>query len=130
MNREIEHLGLAGEKLVLEYEHKRLWQAGKQDLANRIEHVSDTTGDYLGFDIKSFETDGQERLIEVKTTRFGELTPFFASKNEVVVSDVRENEYQLYRLFKFTQQPKLFILPGSLRKTCSLDPMQYSVLPR
>lgn len=123
-------LGLAGEKLVLKYEHKRLWQAGKKDLANRIEHVSGTTGDYLGFDIKSFETDGQERLIEVKTTRFGEQTPFFASKNEVVVSDARENVYQLYRLFKFTQQPKLFILPGSLRKTCSLDPMQYSVLPR
>lgn len=76
-------LGLAGEKLVLEFEHKRLWQAGKQDLANRIEHVADTAGDHLGYDIKSFEIDGRDRLIEVKTTRFGALTPFFASKNEV-----------------------------------------------
>jgi hypothetical protein len=123
-------LGLAGEKLVLEFEHKRLWQAGKKDLANRIEHVANTTGDHLGFDIKSFETDGRDRLIEVKTTRFGSLTPFFASKNEVQVSEAREAEYQLYRLFNFTKQPKLFALPGSLRNTCSLDPIQFSALPR
>ena len=123
-------LGLAGEKLVLEFEHKRLWQAGKKDLANRVEHVADTTGDHLGFDIKSFETNGRDRLIEVKTTRFGALTPFFASKNEVDISEAREAEYQLYRLFNFTQQPKLFVLPGSLRNTCSLDPIQFAALPR
>ena len=123
-------LGLAGEKLVLEYEHKRLWQAGRKDLANRIEHVADSKGDHLGFDILSFETDEREKLIEVKTTRFGSLTPFFASKNEVLVSETRENEYQLYRLFNFAREPKLFVLPGSLRNTCSLDPIQYSALPR
>lgn len=122
-------LGLAGEKLVLEFEHKRLWQAGKRHLANRIEHVSDTVGDHLGFDIKSFETDGRDRLIEVKTTRFGALTPFFASRNEVNVSTDRETEYQLYRLYKFTKQPRLFVLPGSLRKSCSLDPIQFSAKP-
>lgn len=123
-------LGLAGEKLVLEFEHKRLWQAGRKDLANRIEHVANSKGDHLGFDILSFETDEREKLIEVKTTRFGSMTPFFASKNEVEVSETRENEYQLYRLFNFARQPKLFVLPGSLRETCSLDPTQYSALPR
>jgi len=123
-------LGLAGEKLVLEFERKRLWQAGRRDLANRIEHIAGSKGDHLGFDILSFETDEHERLIEVKTTRFGSLTPFFASKNEVEISEAREDEYRLYRLFNFAQQPKLFVLPGSLRNTCSLDPMQFSALPR
>jgi hypothetical protein len=122
-------LGLAGEKLVLEYEHKRLWQAGRKDLANRIEHVADSKGDHLGFDILSFETNEREKLIEVKTTRFGSLTPFFASKNEVLISEIRENEYQLYRLFNFAREPKLFVLPGSLRNTCSLEPIQFSALP-
>ena len=122
-------LGIAGEKLVLEYEHERLWRAGKKDLANRIEHVADTKGDGLGFDVSSFETDGRDRLIEVKTTRFGALTPFFASKNEVNVSSTREAEYHLYRLFNFVAQPKLFVLPGSLRNTCTLDPIQFSALP-
>jgi hypothetical protein len=81
-------------------------------------------------DINSFETDGRDRLIEVKTTRFGSLTPFFAPKNEVQVSETRQAEYQLYRLFNFAKQRKLFALPGSLRNTCSLDPIQFSALPR
>jgi len=122
-------LGRAGEMLVLEFEHQRLWRGGKKDLANRIEHVADTKGDAVGFDILSFETDGRERLIEVKTTRFGALTPFFVSRNEVSVSNSREGAYQLYRLFKFVQQPKLFVLSGSLDKTCSLDPIQFCARP-
>jgi len=123
-------LGLAGEKLVLQFEHRRLWEAGKKDLADRIEHVANTKGDHLGFDILSFETTGRERLIEVKTTRFGELTPFFASKNEVEISQERNQEYQLYRLFHFSKQPKLYVLPGALHETCALVPTQYSGLPR
>ena len=99
-------------------------------LANRIEHVANSQGDHLDFDILSFETDEREKLIEVKTTRFGSLTPFFASKNEVEVSETRESEFQLYRLFNFARQPKLFVLAGSLRNTCSLDPIQFSALPR
>lgn len=122
-------LGLAGEKLVLEFEHERLWRAGKRELANRIDHVSIAQGDGLGHDILSFENDGHERLIEVKTTRFGESTPFFASKGEVEFSELREAEFHLYRLYDFTTKPKLFLLPGSLRTTCSLDPMQFSALP-
>jgi hypothetical protein len=41
----------------------------------------------------------------------------------------RENDYQLYRLFNFSAQPKLFVLPGSLRETCALEPLQFSALP-
>jgi hypothetical protein len=73
-------LGIAGEKLVLEFEHQRLWKAGKKDLADRVEHVAQTKGDYLGFDVLSFETDGRERPIEVKMTRFGALTLFLFPK--------------------------------------------------
>jgi hypothetical protein len=122
-------LGRAGEELVLRFEHERLWRAGKKNLADRIEHVVETKGDGLGYDIQSFEIDGSERLIEVKTTRFGSLTPFFASRNEVNVSDDRQAEYQLYRLFKFSQQPRLFVLSGSLHQTCVLEPIQFSAIP-
>src|SRR5690606_17522896 len=94
-------LGLAGEKLILEYEHQRLWKFGERKLADRIEHVAQTKGDGLGYDILSYETDGRERLIEVKTTRYGELTPFFATRNEVEVSEAASGQYNLYRLFNF-----------------------------
>jgi hypothetical protein len=56
-------------------ELERLQRAGKRNLADRIEHVARTQGDHLGYDIQSFEEDGRDRLIEVKTTRFGALTP-------------------------------------------------------
>jgi hypothetical protein len=118
-------LGLAGEELVLEFEHQRLWKAGFKSLAERIDHVSKSKGDGSGFDILSFETNGRERLIEVKTTRFGALTPFFASKNEVEISDERSAEYHVYRLFDFSKNPKLFQLNGSMRSNCTLEAVQF-----
>jgi hypothetical protein len=123
-------LGLAGEHLVLKFEHERLWHAGARHLADRIEHVSHSKGDYLGYDILSFEPNGKERLIEVKTTRFGIQNPFFASRNEVKISESHPDQYQLYRLFSFSKKPKLYTLAGSLRKTCELDPIQFSAIPR
>jgi hypothetical protein len=122
-------LGRAGEDLVLRFEHERLWRVGKGSLADHIEHVARTRGDYLGYDIRSFEEDGRDRLIEVKTTRFGAMTPFFASRNEVDVSEERQSDYHLYRLFSFRERPRLFTLGGSLRNSCQLEPFSYSAVP-
>lgn len=122
-------LGLAGEEFILRYERERLWQAGKRALADRVEHVAKTTGDYLGFDILSFELSGRERFVEVKTTRYGAMTRFFATVNEVEVSDSRKREYHLHRLFNFDKQPQFFVLSGSLRDTCQLKPVSFSAVP-
>ncbi|MEO6211553.1 MAG: DUF3883 domain-containing protein [Gemmatimonadaceae bacterium] len=118
-------LGRAGEVFALEVEHRRLWEAGRRELAQRIEHVSQTQGVGLGYDISSFEIDGRERLIEVKTTAFGSMTPFYASATEVAVSDRRAHHFSLYRVFKFRESPRLFILTGSLRISTILDPIQF-----
>jgi hypothetical protein len=123
-------LGLAGEEFVLRFEQERLWRAGKSKLADKIEHVGQTQGDGLGYDILSFEESGQERFIEVKTTRFGSLTPFFASRNEVNVSETNDSAYRLYRLFHFIKDPRLFVLNGSLRDSCVLEPNQFSAIPK
>jgi hypothetical protein len=122
-------LGQAGEELVLKFEHERLWRAGVRTLADRIEHVAAKGQDYLGYDILSFETDGRERFIEVKTTRYGALTPFFASRNEVETSERHAEHYHLYRLHKFARAPKLFMLPGSLRHTCRLEAASFVARP-
>lgn len=123
-------LGLAGEEFVMEVEHRRLWEAGLKRLADRIEHVSRTKGDGLGYDIVSYDENGQERLIEVKTTQFGILTPFFATRNEVAVSADEAERYQLYRVFSFRKKPRLFALKGPLGRTCQLEPSVYEALPR
>ena len=118
-------LGLAGEKLVLNYEHERLWRAGKKDLAERIDHVSTTRGDHLGYDIHSFETNGAPRLIEVKTTRSGALQPFYVSRNEVRVSREQEDEYHLYRVHRFEKDARFFVLNGALPDVCTLEGVSF-----
>lgn len=122
-------LGRAGEQFVAKFEHERLWRAGAKRLAERVEVLATNRGDNFGYDILSFEVGGRERLIEVKTTQFGPMTPFFASKNEVATSELERERYQLYRLFRFRRDPKLFILPGALRSTCVLEAVQFSAVP-
>ena len=118
-------LGLAGELAVLVFEDHRLREAGKKRLADRIDHVARTQGDGLGYDVLSFDENGAERLIEVKTTRGGVSMPFFATRNEVEVSEEERARYHLYRVFAFGRAPQLFTLQGSLKKTCLLEPIQY-----
>ncbi|NUQ19317.1 MAG: DUF3883 domain-containing protein [Sphingomonas sp.] len=119
-------LGRAGELFVMDVEHRRLWESGARHLAGRIDHVAETKGDGYGYDIVSFEADGRERFIEVKTTAFGSMTPFFASAKEVAVSEELPT-FHLYRVFKFRENPKIFTLAGSLRQSCVLDPIEYRV---
>ncbi|MFB4203417.1 hypothetical protein KBTX_02135 [wastewater metagenome] len=114
-------LGEAGERFVINYECARLIQAGREPLAARIEHVARTRGDGAGYDVLSFESSGAPRLIEVKTTKYGQDTPFFLSRNEVDVSAEAQGQYHLYRLFDFAAAPRLFILEGQLSGTCHLS---------
>lgn len=118
-------LGNAGELFVLEYEEQRLRQAGQKKLANKIEHVAQTQGDGLGYDVLSFDVSGKERLIEVKTTSFGKRTPFYVSKNEVSRSVVDTEIYHLYRVFDFRKSPRVFGLKGRLDRAVKLEPTQY-----
>jgi len=64
---ERERVGLAGERYVLDEEKAKLLRAGRSDLAARVELVS-ATGNDSGFDVRSFEANGNELHIEVKTT--------------------------------------------------------------
>lgn len=118
-------LGLAGEEFVLQFEHWRLAQLGQPKLADRVEHVAPSRGDGLGYDVLSYEVDGKERFIEVKTTTFGRDTPFFVSRGELSLSHQAKDQFHLYRLFEFRKSPRLFDLAGPLDQHCSLDPVTY-----
>ncbi len=119
-------LGAAGEEFVLRFEQARLAKADRANLADRVELVSHTQGDWLGFDIKSYEVDGSDRFIEVKTTRYGKLTPFYVSRNEVHTSMEQEQRYHLFRVFHFDRATKVFNLAGRLDRSCRLDPVSSS----
>jgi hypothetical protein len=118
-------LGRAGECFALDFERWRLLQMGVGQLAERVEHVSETQGDGLGFDIQSFETDGRDRFIEVKTTAFGERTPFFVSANEVLFARSQTERFHLYRVFDFRASPRMFDLVGPIEQSCALDPTTF-----
>ena len=53
------------------------------------------------------------------------MTPFFASSAEVRVSEEHSDSFRLFRVNKFRETPKLFVLEGSLHQSCLLDPTQY-----
>jgi hypothetical protein len=118
-------LGLAGEVFVIAFEQHRLWQLGKKLLSEKVEHVSKTKGDGLGYDVLSFDSDGRERFIEVKTTSFGRETPFYVSRNELSFSTSFASQYSLCRVFEFRRKPRMFELPGSIQGQVLLDPVSF-----
>ena len=118
-------LGKAGEEFVLGYEHFRLHTLGQKRLAEKIEHVSVSKGDGMGYDILSFEADGREKYIEVKTTAFGKETPFFVSRGEMQFARDNPDRFHLYRLFEFRKAPKLFDLPGAVETHCFVNPISF-----
>lgn len=62
-------LGLAGELVVARREQSYLHSIGRTKLADRVEHVAQTKGDGLGYDVLSFDQKGREKWIEVKTQK-------------------------------------------------------------
>jgi hypothetical protein len=119
-------LGRLGERFAIELERRRLLGCRRDDLAKKVEWVSDTSGDGLGYDVLSFdEADESERWIEVKTTAFGKYSPFYVTSNEVRCSEAMARQYYLYRLFRFTHRPRLYVLHGALSALCTLEPMAF-----
>lgn len=113
-------LGRAGEERVLHHERAVLTGAGRGDLARRARWTSDEEGDAAGYDIASFEPDGRTRLIEVKTTRGWDRTPFIITSNELAVAEERRREWCLFRLWDFSRAPRAFELRPPLDAHVSL----------
>jgi len=114
-------LGEAGESFIVDYERWRLLREGCGQLADRVEQVSKTKGDGLGYDVLSFEPDGRERFIEVKTTAFGDDTPFYVSANELAFAREQASQFRLCRVFDFRRAPRFFELAGAFEQHFVLD---------
>jgi hypothetical protein len=126
--RDAENRKLAklGEEFIFTLERHRLHEEGRDDLASRVQCVSQTIGDGLGFDILSFDvTDESERMLEVKATGWGKFFPFYVTANEVRCSEDIPDRYHLFRVFNMGREPKIYILHGSLRVLCQLEPVLF-----
>ena len=118
-------LGRAGEQWVIGFEQQRLTEAGHPELFQHLDWVADTQGDGMGYDILSFESDGQSRFIEVKTTNGGIASSFIISHNELEFSQEAGEQFHLYRVFQFRTGPRLFTLSGDLSQHVHLKPTDY-----
>lgn len=120
-------LGEQGEAFVLRVEQRRLENAGRSDLAARVQWTSKEEGDGLGYDIRSFDVDGNERLLEVKTTRQGKNHPFFITDAEVRASRELGPSYRLVRVYDFGTNPRIYELEGPVDEHGKLYPSEYRV---
>ncbi len=123
-NQRNQTLGDAGERFILSCEQEKLRSLGKDILADRVEKISDND-DTAGFDIKSYEANGRDRLIEVKTTSYSQHTRFYVTPNELAVSKKYEDRYHLYRVFNFNINPQFYVASGDIRANFDLRPNSY-----
>jgi len=94
----LDKLGKVGEELVLISEKKKLIKLGKNDLADKVRKMLDGEG----YDIRSFDKDGNEIHIEVKTTARNIDEPFYMSLNEKDYLEQYPKNYFLYRLYNYS----------------------------
>lgn len=120
--------GLKGERYVVEYEKSQL--QGNKKLQSKVEQVSVTQGDGLGYDILSFNPDGSEKHIEVKTTTDSENIPFYISQNERQYAKEDSSSYWLYRVYDINKEAKLEKYHGNLEQYFNFEPTDYLALKK
>ncbi|MDD5055836.1 MAG: DUF3883 domain-containing protein [Candidatus Peribacteraceae bacterium] len=112
--------GRIAEQMVLDAEKALLTKAGRKDLADRVEQVSQNMS--KGYDILSFDQMGREKHIEVKGTRSHTSCTFNLTANELrrsqelpdfylyIVTGVDSNRARIRYIPKPNFHSKLFTL--------------------
>jgi hypothetical protein len=114
---ENKRLGDLGELWVMKHEIDKLKEANKHNLIEKIKHTSKDEGDGTGFDIQSFDKEGNKIFIEVKTTKGKKNSTFFITRNELEKSKIEKASYYLYRLYNYNEQfdtADLLVIKGDL----------------
>jgi len=121
--------GDLGELWVMRHEIEKLKQANKHNLIDQIKHTSKDEGDGTGFDIQSFDLEGNKIFIEVKTTKGRKNSTFFVTRNELERSKIEKDNYYIYRLYNYnetTESSDLLIIKGDLTNLCE-HPTTYKI---
>lgn len=128
--KKLKRLGDRGEKIILDFERDRLANAGRMDLAKKVDRVS-LKSDSFGYDILSFDIDGTKRFIEVKATsmKVG-LTNFFLSSNELETAKELDN-YHIYMVYDVvSEKPNIWIIGNPFNPKndkIQMEPMNFKV---
>ena len=120
-------LGNLGEDLVVDYEKRYLSEKGKEELAIKVTTTRNIAGNAERYDVLSYDENGDEKYIEVKTTKGPMENDFYISENEVQFSIDNEDKYYLYRLYNLNPKTKtadLVIHKGRIDRS-KLKPTNY-----
>lgn len=121
-------LGKNGEEIVVEYEKMMLIAEGREDLSDKVKTTRDIAGNAERFDVLSYDKYGNEKYIEVKTTKGGLSSIFHISENEVKFSHDYGDKYYLYRVYNFnpkTMTADLKIVKGPIDRE-KIKPTNYT----
>jgi hypothetical protein len=100
-----------------------LLNARRPDLANKMEWVSKTTGDGLGYDVLSFDESSNYGLyIEVKTTNSDPATGFVLTANELNFGKSHTKQFVIYRVYDFKNHARVLRLEGDPSTVLDLQP--------
>lgn len=119
--------GIGGEEFIINQEKLKLFNTGLHNKAELVEKELDGTG----FDIRSFNEDGEEIHIEVKTTSKNNDEPFLLTLNEKDYLEKYPESYFIYRVFNFNRiegRGNYFRISGNeLSEKAEFSPVKFEV---
>jgi hypothetical protein len=107
-SKKSDKVGKLGEKIVFEHEKKRLSSIGRMDLADKVIWHRDFPADRTpGWDITSFDADGQELLIEVKASEGAKISDVEVTINEWIQAEKNSgnSRYRIYLVTNVFSKP-------------------------
>jgi len=118
--------GSRGEEIVMKFEKDRLKKLGREDLAAKVLRLSESNMN-LGYDIQSYNEDGKEIFIEVKSSDKTEKEgiAIFISESE---REFLKNTVSSYLYFVFevnSDEPKIIRLENPFQ-----DKDKYELIPQ
>lgn len=128
-NIDNKRIGDLGELWALKYEIEKLRESGQHNLIDKIKHTAKDEGDGTGYDIQSFDGNGQKIYIEVKTTKGGKNSTFYITRTELERSKIEKENFYLYRLYNYNEDndtADILIIRGELTNLCAF-PTTYKI---
>jgi hypothetical protein len=112
-SKKSDKVGKLGEEIVVEYEKKKLVNENRPDLADRVNwHREDAGNRTPGWDITSYDKDGQEIYIEVKASEGSRISDVELTINEWVQAEKHadNNKYKIYLVSDVFSNPVIEVI--------------------
>lgn len=100
-------IGIKGEDYVYEFEKIKLQKANRYDLAEKIVMQCRDHSYFPGYDIQSFDENGDKIYIEVKSTNQKAKKYFEISENEIKAAEELGTSYYIYQVINVMRDPKI-----------------------